>query len=115
MSEIIRAAADDEIQTCPNTAYQSATVCVPITVTPFAKTGSPITKCCGDPVITTGVNVCDGKKNGTCVFTVTQDLCITVPVEFGATAVAGDSYVSCNGASADNICLDCDAADDTLV
>ena len=34
-------------QTCPTYAYQASTVCVPITVTPFARTGDTVTKCCG--------------------------------------------------------------------
>jgi hypothetical protein len=30
-------------------------------------------------------------------------------VSFGAVATVGDTYVSCNGASADDICTDCSA------
>lgn len=50
---------------------------------------------------------CDGVKNGTCVFTIGQNICVQVPVEFGATAQVGDTYVNCNGATADDICTDC--------
>ena len=34
-------------QTCPATAYQSASICVPVTVTPFAETGGLRKRCSG--------------------------------------------------------------------
>ncbi len=97
----------DENQTCPTVAYQLSSVCVPVTVTPFAKAGATVTKCCSKPVVTAGKYLCDGVKNGQCVFTISQDICVEVPVEFGAVASVGDAYVGCNGASADDICPDC--------
>lgn len=97
-----------EAQTCPTVGYQSASICVPVTVTPFAQTGVTVTKCCGDPVVTPGREVCGGIKNGSCFFTITQDICVAVPVEFGAVATVGDSYVNCNGASEKDICTDCE-------
>ena len=105
MSDIIKLEAED--QTCAAAAYQLATVCVPVTVTPYAIVGTTITKCCGDPVVTPGKNTCEGAKNGSCVFTITQDVCVTVPVEFGARAAVGDSYVSCGSADSIDICTDC--------
>lgn len=98
-----------EDQTCPAVGYQSASICVPVTVTPFAHTGATRTKCCGEPFVTSGKNVCGGTKNGICSFTISQDICVAVPVAFGATATVGDTYVVCNGVSADNICENCDA------
>lgn len=97
----------NESQTCPTVGYQSASICVPVTVTPFAQAGITTTKCCGDPVVTPGREVCGGVKNGSCFFTITQDICVAVPVEFGAVATVGDSYVNCNGASEQDICTDC--------
>lgn len=35
------------------------------------------------------------------------NICVAVPVEFGAAATVGDAFVSCNSASADDICTDC--------
>ena len=97
-----------ETQTCPAVGYQSASICVPVTVTPFAQTGLTATKCCGTPVVTPGREVCNGMKNGSCVFTITQDICVAVPVEFGAVATVGDTYVSCNEVSDNDICTGCD-------
>lgn len=95
-------------QSCPTVGYQSASVCVPVTVTPFAIVGTTVTKCCGDPVVTVGRNSCGGTKNGSCNFTITQDICVAIPVSFGATATVGDTFVNCLGASAEDICEDCD-------
>lgn len=96
-----------ESQTCPAVGYQSASICVPVTVTPFAQAGITTTKCCGNPVVTPGREACEGVKNGSCFFTISQDICVAVPVEFGAVATVGDSYVNCNGASEQDICTDC--------
>lgn len=41
-------------------------------------------------------------KNGS----ITQDICVAVPVEFGAVATVGDSYINCNGTSEQDICTD---------
>ena len=68
---------------------------------------SSTTKCRGDPVGTLERDVCGGVKNDFCFFTITQDICVAVPVEFGAVATMGDSYVNCNGASVQDICTDC--------
>ena len=42
------------------------------------------------------------------MFTITQDICVAVPVEFGAVATVGDTYVSCNEVSDNDICTGCD-------
>ncbi|MEG1658301.1 MAG: hypothetical protein RR288_04505 [Oscillibacter sp.] len=94
-------------QTCPAIGYQSASICVPVTVTPFAKAGATFTKCCGNPVVLPGKNTCDGTKNGACVFTISQDICVAVPIDFGAVAAVGDTFVHCNGASTETDCGDC--------
>ena len=94
-------------QTCPAIGYQSASICVPVTVTPFAKAGTTITKCCGNAVVTPGKVPCEGIKNGACSFTISQDICVAVPVEFGAVATVGETFVNCNDASSDDICTNC--------
>lgn len=60
-----------------------------------------------------GRYTCNGVKNGQCVFTLSQDVCIEVPVEFGSVATVGDTYIACNGASAEDICPDCTVNDAT--
>ncbi len=94
---------------CPVVGYQRSTVCVPVTVTPFAHVGTAITSCCGEPVVTAG-DVCPG-DGGVCCFTIKQQICVAVPVEFGARAVAGTPSVQCGEASNTNICRDCTPVD----
>lgn len=96
---------------CPVIGYQRSTVCVPVTVTPFAHVGAPITTCCGNPVVTAG-DVCP-RNGGVCRFTITQQICVAVPVEFGARAVAGTPGVQCGEVSSINICADCTPSDET--
>ncbi|MEG0330702.1 MAG: hypothetical protein RR537_09230 [Longicatena sp.] len=107
MSEVITQPLNGD-HTCPAVGYQSASICVPVTVTPFANAGITSTKCCGNPVVAPGINTCGGIKNGACTFTITQNICVAVPVDFGANAIVGDTFVNCNGASADDICTHCE-------
>lgn len=104
------AALTDDENACPAVAYQSADVCVPVTVAPYASVGTAVTTCCGDPVVTEETPSCAGRKNGVCTFTITQTVCIEIPVYFGATATSRDAYVTCLGASSEDICTDCAAA-----
>lgn len=94
-------------KTCPAVGYQKLSICVPVSVTPFAKTGNTKTKCCGDAVVVPGEKPCPGKKNGVCAFTISQTICVEVPVEFGAVSTVGDTYVECLATSADDICMNC--------
>lgn len=95
-------------QTCPATAYQQATVCVPVVVRPFASAGIPITFCCGDPIVTPGPVSCVGTPGGACSFTITQNICVEVPVIFGArTRVGTPAVVECEDATSEDVCTDC--------
>lgn len=95
-------------KTCPAVGYQKVSVAVPVTVTPFAHTGTTKIKCCGHPVVTIDDASCAGKKNGRCSFTISQTICVEIPVEFGATTTVGDTYVDCLAASAYDICEHCE-------
>lgn len=90
---------------CVATASQLVNVCVPITVTPWADTGTVTTTCCGEPVVNSGT--CEGEINGTCTFTVSQLICVEVPVTFGANAAPGATFVQCQSTSAGScVCPD---------
>lgn len=97
--------------TCPAVGFQKLSVCVPVTVTPFANPGRTKTKCCGEPKVTPNAITCSGTKNGVCSFTISQTLCIEVPVVFGAKSDVGDTFVDCLGASSENICFRCDESE----
>ena len=61
----------------------------------------------GDPLVIPGRNTCGGARSGSCSFTITQNICVEVPVEFGADADVGDPFVSCGRVSSENICAGC--------
>lgn len=93
--------------TCPATGYQPATVCVPVTVTPFVIPGTTTTHCCGAPIVTPGTSTCAGIVNGSCTFTITQKICVAVPVEFGADPFVGAPSVLCGEATSVDVCTNC--------
>lgn len=103
------------VVTCPAVAYQPLTVCVPVTITPFANALPTTTFCCGDPIITPGTGNCGGILNGNCTFTITQNICVSVPIEFGATSIVGNPFVQCEDATAEDVCSDCDPNPDNGV
>jgi hypothetical protein len=82
---------------CESVVYQNETICVPVTVTPFAKPGTAKTTCCGIPVINEDV-ACTGNATS-CSFSISQNLCIAIPVSFGAAVKTGTAVVQCGGSS----------------
>lgn len=82
---------------CETTFFQKETVCVPVTVTPFAKSEGANARCCGNPVVTMQ-DKCPGTKKS-CTFTVTQPLCIEITLAFGADIDTGDASVVCGDVS----------------
>lgn len=99
--------AQQQVKTCDTVGYQPLTVCVPVTVTPFANPLPTTTFCCCDPIVTPGNAICGGVLNGNCTFTITQNICVAVPVEFGATTVVGNTFVQCGVATSEDVCTDC--------
>lgn len=93
---------------CESTFFQNETVCVPVTVTPFATPGTAKATCCGSPVIDP-----DGRCTGTrksCSFTITQRLCIEIPIAFGAVIETGSAVVQCGDVTE----TPCDCSDDAV-
>lgn len=88
---------------CEAVFYQKETVCVPVKVTPFAKPGTATAVCCGEPQVHTG-GQCYGNQTS-CSFTITQSLCVQIPISFGAMIETGAAVVSC-GTVSENQC-DC--------
>jgi hypothetical protein len=101
--------ADEVIHSCGSSFYHNQTVCVPVTVTPYATPGTATAKCCGAPVVTSG-NTCTG-GNKSCVFTVSQALCIQVPVSFGADVDTGETSVVCGNSSLS----ECNCSDEDII
>lgn len=85
-------------ENCEVFGYQRANICVPVTVRPIVSTQQPITKCCEMPVVFTGLCQ-NGILNGTCTFSITQEICVEVPVDFGAQTQVGTPFNSCVSAA----------------
>ncbi len=90
---------------CNSTFYQKETVCVPVTVTPFATAQNAIARCCGNPIVSRQGSCSGGEKS--CTFTVTQGLCIQLTLEFGADINTGTASVLCGDVST----VGCDCSD----
>lgn len=78
----------NENQTCPTVGYQAASVCVPVTVTPFASAGATVTKCCGAATVVS--NCEDG-----CRLLVIQRLKVRFPVCYKAEVIPEKSETVC--------------------
>lgn len=83
---------------CSNAFYQTDLISVPIKVAPYAKAGPCSTVCCGSPIITVG-NDCQGEAGRTCEFTITQKICVKLPLRFGAAVKVEHARIQCGGLS----------------
>ena len=77
-------------QGCDRTIFQKATVCTNVTVTPTASCQVSSACCIGDP--TFGDGVCTGLDSFS--FTVSQQLCLTIPMTFNAEATCSDFSIN---------------------
>ena len=84
------------IESCESVFSQTETVCVPVTVTPFANPGIAKATCKGKPEISN--KPCKGSRTS-CSFTISQKLCIEIPVSFGAVIETGATMVQCGEVS----------------
>lgn len=104
-------------ETCPAVAFVPATVCTPVTVTPFVNELPTTTFCCGDPEVTPidpeRPVTCLGERNGSITFLITQDICVRVPVEFGATTEVGDIFVQAGTPTDEDVCTNCGEDDNS--
>lgn len=87
--------SSQKLPACPAVGSQTATICLPVSIKPYAITGSAKLECCGKPVIAPACKTCHGIPNGKCDFTISQTIRIDLPVEFGATVTTGDTFVDC--------------------
>lgn len=86
--------------TCTKTAFQKANVSVPVVIKPYSYAGPTTTLCCNNPTIK---NIrCTGTTEQVCYFTITQEICIEVPIYFGAEAFMGMPLIDCLGVTFDN-------------
>jgi hypothetical protein len=86
--------APDKVGCCA-VGYQDVNVCIPVTIKTFGEAGNAKTQCLGGAVVSSGCDMCHGKNNDLCKFTISQKLRVEVPVIFGARAEVGEALVDC--------------------
>lgn len=84
-----------KLPACPAVGSQTTTICLPVSIKPYAVSGKATLECCGNPVIAPSCSTCHGTPNGNCDFTISQTIRIDLPVEFGATVTTGETFVDC--------------------
>ncbi len=84
---------------CQATAYQGASVSLPVTVAPYAEIGQVIIHCCGSPTLSQPRETsCDSSN---CTFTIRQNICVEIPFAFKAAVTKGQSRIRCGGVSSE--------------
>jgi len=76
---------------CPVTVHETVCVRADVTIAPKVTVGDIKLYCIGTPVI----GMCPGMPTAKCTFTVSQNLCIQVPVTFSAKAIAIPKGIIC--------------------
>ncbi|MEG1683788.1 MAG: hypothetical protein RR295_08150, partial [Oscillospiraceae bacterium] len=77
---------------CGKVGVQCVNVSVPVEVTPRATVGAISVACQGTPTVS-----CETSgSHGVCVITITQKVCMTIPVRYGVTTNVGDETIACD-------------------
>ena len=84
---------------CNKVGTQCVDVTAALTLVPTASVGTVNVACQGAPSITC-VTAPDGSS---CTITMTQQVCVSVPVRYGVTLSSGEPTIAC----ADNNCVGC--------
>ena len=78
---------------CNKVGAQSVDIAAPLVLTPSASVGTVTVSCQGVPTVE-----CIAESNGSrCVVTMTQQLCVSVPVRYGVTLTPGEPTIACAG------------------
>ena len=76
---------------CSRIGTQCVDVSAPLTLMPAATIGTPTVTYQGTPAIT-----CVTNPEGTsCTVTMTQQICVSVPIRYGVTMAGGEPRISC--------------------
>ena len=85
---------------CDKTAVQCVDVVLPMVLTPTATAGTVTTTCSGSPTVNC-VTAADGLS---CMVTVTQRVCVSIPVRFGVEEEPETVTIACGGTDAESEC-----------
>lgn len=87
---------------CAKTGTQCVSVSTPVVLTPVADVGAVSVSCAGEPAATCTANA----KGTACTVTLTQRLCVSIPITFGVDHTGGEPSIGC-AACADGECAPC--------
>lgn len=98
----------DVIPAC--TQEVTAEVCAQatVTLTPRVQSLTPVVTCINGPLVNTSCTDVPGftplNNNGSCTFTVSQVICVTIPLDFSVDVDAVPSGGACGGVVAGDVC-----------
>lgn len=81
----------NEDNVCESVVHETVCVQGNVTITPSVVSGPSTSFCVGNPII----GSCPGELRRNCVFTVSQNICVQIPLTFSATASATANGVVC--------------------
>lgn len=87
---------------CSTTVKETVCVQADIKITPNVTVGTIRTFCVGRPVF----EACSGKPAGECCFTVSQNICVQVPISFDVDVTAESGGLVC-GTPSEGTCAPC--------
>jgi len=79
---------------CQSTVHEIVCVQGTVTITPSVVSGTSTSFCLGNPII----GSCPGRLEESCEFTVSQNICVQIPLTFSATATAVENGLVCGAA-----------------
>lgn len=82
-----------QMNSCNKVGTQCVDVSAPLVLTPTASVGTVTVTCQGAPDVT-----CDtGAGGASCTVTMTQRVCVSVPIRYGVTLTSGEPSIACAG------------------
>lgn len=81
----------EEPTVCPTIVHENVCVQGTVTITPNIQIGESMSFCLGNPMI----GSCPGTLARNCTFTVSQNICVQIPLTFSATATAAPNGLVC--------------------
>jgi hypothetical protein len=81
----------DEEGACQRFVHETVCVQGTVMITPSLVSGTSTSYCIGNPII----GICEGELKRRCVFTVSQNICVEIPLTFSATAEATPNGLVC--------------------
>lgn len=76
---------------CETAVHENVCVQATVTITPEVTSGPSTSFCLGNPII----GSCEGTLRSSCIFTVSQNICVQIPLTFSATAEAVANGIVC--------------------